>query len=227
MKRRGRVLFIVGFILLISLDGFILFRAKHFLVDNQRSLSMIMRINAIQSKLSALEDEIWHIVYQPGTSREVLDGRSKGYQKILLDIRADLAAARLYSFEDEPREKMQLVQRSVESLARKADRLRAQLVLQRLDIESTKVFFEGTGTTSMLSDSHVAEMEQIKKRINDTVDVVNDNIAEYARSEVIVLAQRNSRVVARYQRWVQATLLINVSFLLASAWFFRNRRSGA
>ena len=195
------------------------------MLDNQRALAMIIRVNGVQAKLDSFESEIWNIVYQPSTSKEVLSGRSKGYQTMLLDIRKDIDAVQAYSSEGKPHQQMELVKRSVDALMRKADRLRAQLVLQNLDIDSTKVFFQDTDKTSMLAESHVVEMEEIMKGINDNVDVVSDNINQYAKEEVIFFADMNERAFWGYHRWGLAMLLANACFLLAAAWFLGYKRS--
>jgi hypothetical protein len=227
MENKARFLFTLGFWVLISLNVFIFFKVQQPLVENKKALDMIIRMNAVRGKLSLLESEIWNIVYQPSTSREVLNGRSKGYQTILKDIRMDLEAAKAYSHEDKPRQQIELVRRSVDSLTRKADRLRAQIVLQSIDMDSTKIFFQDTNKTSMLAESHVVEMEEIMKRLNDNIEVVNDNISQYAQEEVLVAAQMAVRGLKEYRYWVCAMILVNGCFLLAGAWLVWQKRRQA
>lgn len=220
IKKWTRFLFFIGLIFLMAFNISVVLKGSVFFEEDQRAVEMMIRVNHVQNKLDALEAEIWNIVYQPSTSREVLNGRSKAYQKILRGIRMDLSAAQAFSSKGKPHEQLELVKRSVDSLTRKADRLRAQLALQSLDIASTKVFFQDTDKTSMLAESHVVEMEEIMRKINDNVDVVNDNISQYARAEALVLAEINRNALVKYHRWVMIMVFVNAGFLLAAGWFW-------
>lgn len=220
IDKHKREWIIIGVIFFSALNGFFLIRINSMFSRNQEFFLVMEEVNNIPSRLEELKAEIWNVVYQPNDSKDVMSSRSRNYKKILRDMERILDAARVYSTQEKPLEFINRVSRVVNSLARKVDLLSANLVLQKLDTDSTKIFFQGSGSTSMLSDSYVAQMEGIMKRINSSSDVINDDISQYFREQMIVSSETNERDVKEFYCWVKADILINACFLVACLWIF-------
>jgi len=218
MNKRKRLLMIAG-VLVVSLFNCLFFlRINASLEHAQEFFAVIKKVNDIPPKLEELKTEIWNVVYRPDVPRDVINRRSQKYKNILRDISKDLGAARDYSTQEKPLAFIERASRVINSLARKVDLLSVNRALQKMDMDSTKVFFQDSGSTSMLSGSYVAEMEEIMKKIDSMSDVVDDNIAQYSREQVIISSQTNERDTGEFGVWIRWATLLNAGFLIACLW---------
>ena len=145
----------------------------------------------IKDQLKELDSELWGIVsvYNPEKSRKVLFHERHQY-RILREIQDSLYLAQQLTDNEDLLMRLKIIERSVLSLAKAVDALKAKLAVQQIDMESTAAFFSDSSKVSILSDSYVDEMETHMEKIRFISGIIDKNIDEYLRLELAELIKR-------------------------------------
>ncbi len=174
-------------------------------------------INALQPMLDDLDTGIWGIisVYDPTEARKV-DVNEREQYKILKKIRDNIGFALELADDPEVELRLQMIERSVKSLSRKIDKLRAKIALQKLDLKSTAIFSKDSVKGSSLTDSYVDEMQAMVERMRFVMNSIRQRINEYMKEEMLVVVQTHKKIAQDNKRWAIINVAgISILFLLA------------
>lgn len=180
-------------------------------------------INALQPILDDLDTDIWGIisVYDPTEARKVDVNERKQYKK-LKKIRDNLGFALELANDPEVEFRLQMIERSVKSLSRKIDKLKAKIALQELDLKSTAVFLKDSVKGVSLSDSYVDEMQAMVERIRFVIKSIRQRINEYMNEEIRVVVQTHKKIAQDNKKWIiinAAGIIILFMFAIYHACF--------
>jgi hypothetical protein len=190
--------------------------------DRSEYTKIVTRAEHVRSLLPMIKEldaAMWGIVsvYNPVEERKVTVDEREQY-KILNKMNDELAYA-LELANDHTAVEIDIIQRLMNSLTKKMDKLKAEIALQKLDTESTAHFFKDSIKTSSLKDSYVDEMQAMMERIRLILRNLERQIGAYMEAEMQEVIQHDNAGAQHIKRW----LVINISgmsVLLLIAFFW-------
>ena len=164
---------------------------KRYTAYTDRGKVIVERVRLIRGiipDLDRLENEIWGgiSVYDPAKSAKV-DFLKFDHNKIFAEIMKKVDAAAALTDNPDLQFQIDILRRSVRSLARRTNTIKEKFELKEMDEESTQVLFSDSVSGTTLSDSYVDDMEKISEQIRFATSVINKNIDKYTISEFMQL----------------------------------------
>lgn len=198
-----RISFLAVIIFLMLFNIISLYRFYKINTTYGSILSGTHKIVEIKKIFTAIEKELWGIisVYDAEKSKKVKF--NEGRQYILLrEIKENVQSARKSVVSEDSELQLEILQRTISSLARNIDFLKGQLALQEFDLENTEIFFKDSVTGSTLKDSYVDEMESLMEKVKIIGNIIDKNINSYVEKEVMAMNELNKKAARAQKKWV-------------------------
>ena len=148
----------------------------------------VEKILEIRGFLDKITKELWGIIsdYDPEKAKKVKFEEGRQY-RLLRQIRENIRVVHETATDQEVQLELDLLNRTVKSLAKYIDALKAQLALQEFDTESTRIFFQNSVKGSTLKDSYIDEMTSLMEKIKTINQIINKNVDRYLEKELIAM----------------------------------------
>jgi len=164
-------------------------RAEHATITKRIDL-----VQGIKPRLDGLEKAIWGVIsiYDPLQGRKV-GFQESGHHQIIQEIVERINEVSDMVDQKDMKLQMDILRRSVTSLARRTDVIREKFELKRMDEESTELLFPGSDQLTMLSESYVDEMEKATEQIRFVINVINNNLDKYLLLELAQMQREDEK----------------------------------
>jgi len=156
----------------------------------------------IKGLVAGITKELWGVIslYDPQKSKKVKFSEGRQYD-LLRESRENIRYAGEDETDLELELKLDIIERTLNSLAKSIDSLKGQMALQEFDIESTKIFFRDSAKVSTLKDSYIDEMESLMERIRIIDEIIQRNVDDYTARGFEVMRQVNQRIKRDLRQW--------------------------
>ena len=201
-------------VLLIAINFMILYYSYSESKSYYDVLYRTRNILRLQSLYEDIYKELWGIVsvYDPTKFKKVNFEEGRQYE-LLKEMRGYIREAKGMSENPGMELKREIIERTVDSLARQIDKLKEKTALQEFDTRNTSIFFSARKKSRVLSDSYVDEMELLMENIKIIGGLLDQSVQEYTQKVVGMLAEINQRILDKKR----VLIIANFSIIIALA----------